>query len=150
MTDSDLLALAKECATPGETGGTTAAKASGTVDWLTPTTVANKFLGIHINTLYAWIKNRFGPPVYSFYGQWRYRRGDVEEWVEQRRQTMEDPLLAVVTVVEASRMIGVNKNTLWVWIQNGKGPPNFIFNGRYVFKRKDVEKWIEENKTNAA
>jgi excisionase family DNA binding protein len=114
--------------------------------WYTPIEAARELIGVDKNTLYNWIWDGVGPHVYKINGRWLYKKKDVEEWVAKRKQIMEDPLYRVLGVVETSKRLGIHKNTLLRWIHEGNSPPTFIFNGKYVFKEKDVEKWIEEKR----
>jgi len=56
---------------------------------LTPNDVA-EILGVSVGTLAQWRHRGHGPRFYSLTGQAvRYRRSDVDEWVESRRREPE-------------------------------------------------------------
>lgn len=60
--------------------------AAGAVsDWMTAPEVC-RALGIHRNTIYDWIEKGWGPPVYTFNGNYRYRRKEVDDWIAERRR----------------------------------------------------------------
>ncbi len=52
-------------------------------EWLTPQELA-AWLGIPVQTVYAWRYRRSGPRGYRVGKHVRFRRRDVERWLEQR------------------------------------------------------------------
>jgi excisionase family DNA binding protein len=44
-----------------------------------------QFLGVPLKTLYAWQHRRVGPPAYRVGKHLRFRREDVEAWLQSRR-----------------------------------------------------------------
>lgn len=113
--------------------------------WVTVTTAA-KMLGIANFTLYDWIERGYGPPVYSLsLKHYLYKKDEVEIWIEKRRQCLDDPIYRVLPINEAATRLGVHRWRLHKLIQDGKGPPAFIFNGRYVVRETEFEKWRDEN-----
>ena len=49
------------------------------LEWL------SDLLGIPVRTIYAWRQRGEGPPAYRVGKHLRWRRGDVEAWLEERR-----------------------------------------------------------------
>lgn len=51
------------------------------------------WLGVSKATLYAWRYQGDGPPGYRLHGGGvRYRRADVEQWLDEQRDPASDPL----------------------------------------------------------
>lgn len=44
-------------------------------------------LGISPGTIYGWRHRKYGPPAHKIGGQVRYRRTDIDEWIDS---TLED------------------------------------------------------------
>jgi predicted DNA-binding transcriptional regulator AlpA len=55
-------------------------------EWLTPQQLSGQW-GIPIRTLYAWRTRRLGPKAVRIGKHLRYRRDDVEAWVEEQDRT---------------------------------------------------------------
>lgn len=45
-----------------------------------------EYLGVPVTTLYQWRYRREGPPGFRVGRHVRYRRADVEDWIEQQLQ----------------------------------------------------------------
>jgi excisionase family DNA binding protein len=54
-------------------------------DLLTPLQLA-EVLGISVRTLYNWRSQRKGPPGFRVGSHVRYRRSDVEAWLDEQAQ----------------------------------------------------------------
>lgn len=114
-------------------------------EWLTYKE-ARALLGLKHHTLYRWIEKKFGPPAYYLYGQWKFKKAEVENWIEERRKFEASEMLTeVVSIPGASKIAGIHEKTLSRLVSRDKGPPKYLWRGRYVFKREEVEEWAREN-----
>jgi predicted site-specific integrase-resolvase len=43
-------------------------------------------------------------------------------------------------------LLGFTQNTIYNWINRGFGPPVYTFDGKYRYKRAEVEKWMMERR----
>lgn len=67
----------------------------------------------------------------------------VYDHTNQRR----DPVMEVTDVIripEVAELTGIPENTLRYWRHQGIGPRSAKFGKRIVYRRSDVEAWIEE------
>jgi excisionase family DNA binding protein len=55
-----------------------------TGEWLSPEELAEE-LGIPVGTIYQWRYRNVGPPVHKIGRHLRFRRSDVEAWLEQQK-----------------------------------------------------------------
>lgn len=60
---------------------------------ITPTELA-EYLGVPIATLYVWRHRRLGPPSFKAGRHLRYRRRDVEQWIDNRVEKVYDSTMA--------------------------------------------------------
>jgi excisionase family DNA binding protein len=83
--DDRLMARIKEPGQPAtaRSGGRSATVVDRLEPLLTITEVA-AYLGVPVKTLYAWRYRRLGPPALRVGRHVRYRRSDLEGWVQQR------------------------------------------------------------------
>jgi excisionase family DNA binding protein len=54
-------------------------------DHLWSTEELAQFLGVPLKTIYAWRHRNLGPPAYRLGKHLRFRREDVEAWLQQKR-----------------------------------------------------------------
>ncbi len=52
--------------------------------------------------------------------------------------------LALISVQEAAEILHAKKQTMRAWRVRRKGPPFYKLNGRVLYKREDLDAWIEE------
>lgn len=53
------------------------------------------------------------------------------------------PIAALLAEQEAADLLHAKKQTMRAWRVRRKGPPFYKLNGRILYKREDLEKWIE-------
>ncbi len=58
-----------------------------------------------------------------------------------------DKLLTTAEVAELTR---VSLHTVRAWRQNGLGPIGFRVGGRVVYRERDVERWVDEQRSKGA
>jgi excisionase family DNA binding protein len=51
--------------------------------------------------------------------------------------------LALLSEQEAAELLHAQKQTMRAWRHRRKGPPFYKLNGRVLYKREDLETWIE-------
>ena len=49
----------------------------------------------------------------------------------------------VLTVQQVARLLCVRSSLLYLWRNRGEGPVSFKSKHRVLYKREDVERWIE-------
>ncbi len=52
-----------------------------------------------------------------------------------------EPLL--LSVSQTALLLGIGRRTLYGLIAAGKLPPSFLLGGRRIFRRSDLETWID-------
>jgi excisionase family DNA binding protein len=52
----------------------------------------------------------------------------------------------LLTTEEAARYLRVSRRTLTRWIKEGKAPPSIKLPGRRLYKRSDLDRFIEERR----
>ncbi|WP_083298351.1 helix-turn-helix transcriptional regulator [Mycolicibacterium grossiae] len=70
--------------------------------------------------------------------------GEVREAVE--RDDDDD----IIRVPEVARMTGAPQGSVRYWDSTGVGPPSFKLQGRRVYRRGAVRRWIEQQEQAAA
>ncbi|KMM46521.1 hypothetical protein CWIS_04905 [Cellulomonas sp. A375-1] len=50
----------------------------------------------------------------------------------------------MLTIEEASASYRIPVRTLHYWVQRGEGPKSFKLGRRRMYKREDIEAWIQE------
>jgi hypothetical protein len=55
-------------------------------------------------------------------------------------------LAQILTKQEAARELNRSTRSLDRWHTERKGPPRFLVGGRVAYDRRDVERWVEEQK----
>lgn len=54
------------------------------------------------------------------------------------------PTERLLSVAEAADMCGVKVATMRVWRHNNRGPVSVRMGGKLIYKRTDVQRWIDE------
>jgi excisionase family DNA binding protein len=54
---------------------------------------------------------------------------------------------STIRTPEVARMLGVSQSTIREWCRDGAGPEHFRTpKGTFLFRREDVERWVETSK----